>query len=132
MTIYCKKLPNFTRFCANLSHKFNHCINNRTQLLIKNFKLDILASGSFDNTTIIWNGSTGEKIHVLLNTAGVTSLQKLPSGLLAAGLEDGSIALWNITSGELVKTLKEHSEPIVAMTILGKLRHDLKTSHGIF
>lgn len=79
----------------------------------------MLASGSSDNSTIVWNATTGDRIHIFKNTAGVISLENLPTGYLAAGLEDGSIALWNITSGELANTLIGHSTPIRTMTVLG-------------
>ncbi len=78
----------------------------------------LLASGSQDDTAIIWDVSSGELIYSLEGHSGdVTSVSFSPDGeRLATGSKDDTIRIWDVSSGELVKTLKAHSEDVTSVS----------------
>ena len=60
----------------------------------------LLASGLLDSNIIIWNVSTGTKLHTLQgHTNIVTSVAFNQDGLLASGSFDNTIRIWNVMSG---------------------------------
>ncbi len=64
-----------------------------------------LASGSSDNTVILWNVATGQPLKRPLtgHTAWVRAVLFSPDGsLLASGDDNGQIILWNGASGEMI------------------------------
>ena len=67
-----------------------------------------LASASGDRSIIIWNGFTGEKIHVFeQHTDEVTSICFSPNGALLISCSlDETICLWNVENGTCLHTLK--------------------------
>ena len=91
-----------------------------------------LASGSEDNTIILWDTTTGEHTRTLARPTGpfvgptdtlaghtdtVYSVAFSPDGeTLASGSEDSTIILWNMTTGEHIKTLARPTGPFVGPT----------------
>jgi WD40 repeat protein len=63
-----------------------------------------LASGSEDNTIIVWNHQTGKEVRTLVNDGAVLSLALLENGHLASAVGRSFITIWNYTSGLLVDT----------------------------
>jgi WD40 repeat protein len=86
------------------------------------FNNDLLASGSRDNTIIIWNTTNGHKIKTLTgHNHSVTYLVALlpaDSLLLASASGDSSIKIWNITNGKIMNSLNDHSDGVACLTVL--------------
>ncbi|MEZ4607675.1 MAG: hypothetical protein R2865_12985 [Deinococcales bacterium] len=73
-----------------------------------------LASGSSDNSIILWDSSTGEKLRTLAGHTGyVLSVSYSPDGkTLASGSSDNrAIILWDSSTGEKLRTLAGHTGP---------------------
>ena len=91
-----------------------------------------LASGSEDNTIILWDTTTGEHTRTLASPTGpfveptdtlvghtdtVYSVAFSPDGrTLASGSEDSTVILWDTTTGEHIKTLARPTGPFVGPT----------------
>ena len=91
-----------------------------------------LASGSEDNTIILWDTATGEHIKTLARSTGpfvgptdpltghtdtIYSVAFSPDGkTLASSSEDETIILWDTTTGEHIKTLARSTGPFVGPT----------------
>ncbi|MGL5132773.1 MAG: beta-propeller domain-containing protein, partial [Planktothrix sp.] len=79
----------------------------------------ILASGSGDNTIILWQPATGNIIRTLEGHSGgvysvaITSDNKI----LVSGSEDQTIKLWEIETGEEICTLTGHTGIIYSIAI---------------
>jgi WD40 repeat protein len=69
---------------------------------------NLLASGSYDKTVILWDVSTREKIRTFEdNLEGITSVAFSPDGkMLAAGAKDSTITLWDVQSGTSLRWFK--------------------------
>ena len=70
-----------------------------------------LASGSEDNTVIIWDANSGEKLKTLKGHSDIVkSVSWSPDGkYLASGSVDKTVIIWDAKSGQILKTLKGHS-----------------------
>ncbi|MDE0427259.1 MAG: WD40 repeat domain-containing protein [Candidatus Poribacteria bacterium] len=91
-----------------------------------------LASGSEDNTIILWDTTTGEHTRTLASPTGpfveptgtlvghtdtVYSVAFSPDGrTLASSSEDSTVLLWDTTTGEHIKTLARPTGPFVGPT----------------
>ncbi|MBP8857449.1 MAG: serine/threonine protein kinase [Anaerolineaceae bacterium] len=71
----------------------------------------ILASGSSDNTIILWDVGSGEKLHTLVGHPGdVLNVAFSPDGnTLASGSRDWMGILWDVKSGEKLRNLVGHT-----------------------
>jgi WD40 repeat protein len=70
----------------------------------------ILASGSYDNTVILWNVVSGQKLRVFTSGGQVQSVVFSPDGKTLASDSSSSvtpITLWNIDNGQVLQTLKD-------------------------
>ena len=77
-----------------------------------------LASGSYDDTVIIWDAKSGEKLKTLEgHSSYVNSVSWSPDGrYLASGSVDKTVIIWNAKSGEKLKTLKGHSNSVYSVS----------------
>lgn len=83
-----------------------------------------LASGSFDQSVILWDLGTGRARAVLRwHQGAVAALAALPGGGFASAGEDGRIALWPAgTAGpEPARVLEGHGGPIAALAVRGDI-----------
>lgn len=73
-----------------------------------------LASGSYDDTVMLWDGKTGKpKGKLTGHTSDVRSVAFAPNGkLLASGSNDRSIKLWDPTNGTLLATMTGHTRSV--------------------
>ncbi|CAG7849681.1 Vegetative incompatibility protein HET-E-1, partial [Serendipita indica DSM 11827] len=73
-----------------------------------------LASGSWDGTVRLWDGTTGASLGTLEGHTGpVQCLAFLPDGRrLASGSWDGTVRLWDGTTGASLGTLEGHTGPV--------------------
>ena len=84
---------------------------------------NMLATGSYDCTTRIWDLDTLETIKVLSgHTRGVTSLQ-FDSGKLISASMDGTLRIWNYRPAkpECISILRGHTDGVLCLHLDGKL-----------
>ena len=76
-----------------------------------------LASGSADQTILLWDEQQGEVFKRLSGHDGsVTSLTWSPDGqMLASGSSDGTVCLWDIQQGELRLRLEGHTDGVLCV-----------------
>jgi serine/threonine protein kinase len=77
----------------------------------------LLASGSFNGSTQLWQLDTGQQLGEFSgHTGAVWAVAMSPNGkLLATGSEDKTVKLWNLRTGELLHTFKGHSEAVFSI-----------------
>ncbi|HPI20320.1 MAG TPA: T9SS type A sorting domain-containing protein, partial [Candidatus Kapabacteria bacterium] len=74
-----------------------------------------VATSSLDGTVIIWDASTGKRIHTLIcNNICVNEINWSPDGnrIVTAGGDSNAI-VWEVSSGEKLFTLSEHTASII-------------------
>ena len=81
---------------------------------------NLLASGSDDKTTKLWDVKSGSLIRTLSETSYVTSVAFSPDGsLLASGNYGKTIKLWDVKSGSLIRILTGpltgHTDPVYSV-----------------
>lgn len=78
-----------------------------------------LVSAGEDNTIIIWNTGTWQRIGLPLygHEAGITSLGYSPDGrFIVSGSRDGSVLLWDATTGEIVRSFSPYAPGVDSAT----------------
>ena len=75
------------------------------------------ASGSYDETVIIWDAKSGQKLKTLEGHSDwVLSVCWSPDGkYLASGSSDKTLIIWDAESGERLQTLKGHSNGVLSV-----------------
>jgi len=76
-------------------------------------------SGSGDNTLIVWDLESGEKLKTLEgHTDQVNAVSITPDGRRAvSGSWDKTLIVWDLESGEKLKTLEGHTDQVKAVSI---------------
>jgi WD40 repeat protein len=76
----------------------------------------LLATGSADGTTMVWNLRTGRRTQVLGSKKGVTAVGFSPDGkLLATGSKDSTVTIWDVATGTRTYFLFAHTNPVTAL-----------------
>ena len=89
----------------------------------------LLATGSFDNTVLLWDVNSGKEIRRLGNPpnnhaialsgplAGVLSVEFSPDDrYLASSYIDTKIRLWRVSTGQLLTVFSGHEEAVLSIT----------------
>jgi WD40 repeat protein len=74
----------------------------------------ILATGSVDQTVMLWNIYTGQRFQIFdSHTKPVSSVAFSPDGqILASGSEDQSVMLWDVHKRQGIRILREHTSGV--------------------
>ena len=81
-----------------------------------------LASGSWDNTTKIWDIESNSCLRTLEDHSNIVyALQFLGNNTLASGSGDKTIKIWNIESGSCLQTLEGHTNSVRTLQLLEEL-----------
>ena len=86
----------------------------------------ILASGGGDNTTVIWDTTTGQPIKLHKAHSDLVSSVAFSPGrpnLLASGSRDETIIVWDVASNNFQKALKGQSKSWLASGINNVVFH---------
>jgi len=87
--------------------------------------MNLLASGSVDNTIRLWNVKDGREISILQgHTDTVTSIAFSPDGkILLTGSNDTTVRLWNVETGKNILVMNGHDSVVssVAFSPDGKV-----------
>lgn len=78
----------------------------------------LLAIGSHDGTTKVWEALTGQNARVLVPSSSkpVTSLRFSPdSKQLVSGSDDKNVRVWHVGSGERICTLRGHTDDVTVV-----------------
>lgn len=89
--------------------------------LPENNQQQLIVTGSYDKTTIVWEMNSGAQRHTLLGHGeSVTDMviySVKESPLLATGSIDKIIIVWNLLTGERLQTLVGHTDRICFLTL---------------
>ena len=96
-----------------------HNLKGSDGQLVSAFSRDgaLLATGGFDQTTRLWDLSTGEQVQVLTGHAGyVFGLSFSSDGQrLATCSYDATVKVWDLSTGEIVRDLVGHNGVIISV-----------------
>jgi WD40 repeat protein/Tfp pilus assembly protein PilF len=94
---------------------------------------DLIASGSYDNTAIIWEVATGKPRRILTgHTGNVHSVTFSPdSKTLLTGSGDKSLRLWSVDTDEPPVVLTGHTNRVFAAIFIGNGDYLLSGSHDL-
>jgi WD40 repeat protein len=78
-----------------------------------------LATGSADNTVILWDWKTGKELYTLLaHSWSVVAVAFSPDGeTLISASWDKTIKLWQVSTGQEIATLTGHLDSVSAVAI---------------
>lgn len=74
---------------------------------------NILITGSYDKTAIVWNLETGEVLRQLKGHARCIRTLQFDDTKLVTGSMDHTLRIWNYHTGQCIRTLEGHTDGVV-------------------
>lgn len=74
---------------------------------------NILITGSYDKTAIVWNLETGEVLRTLKGHARCIRTLQFDDTKLVTGSMDNTLRIWNYHTGQCIRTLEGHTDGVV-------------------
>lgn len=74
---------------------------------------NILITGSYDKTAIVWNLETGEVLRQLKGHARAIRALQFDDSKLVTGSMDNTLRIWNYHTGQCIRTLEGHTDGVV-------------------
>lgn len=74
---------------------------------------NILITGSYDKTAIVWNLETGEVLRTLKGHARSIRTLQFDDTKLVTGSMDNTLRIWNYHTGQCIRTLEGHTDGVV-------------------
>lgn len=74
---------------------------------------NILITGSYDKTAIVWNLETGEVLRQLKGHARSIRTLQFDDSKLVTGSMDNTLRIWNYHTGQCIRTLEGHTDGVV-------------------
>ena len=74
---------------------------------------NILITGSYDKTAIVWNLETGEVLRQLKGHARCIRTLQFDDTKLVTGSMDNTLRIWNYHTGQCIRTLEGHTDGVV-------------------
>ncbi|CEP17221.1 hypothetical protein [Parasitella parasitica] len=74
---------------------------------------NILITGSYDKTAIVWNLETGEILRTLKGHARCIRTLQFDDTKLVTGSMDNTLRIWNYHTGQCIRTLEGHTDGVV-------------------
>ncbi|KAH9519421.1 hypothetical protein Btru_075494 [Bulinus truncatus] len=124
--------PNWKRvFCDNFHLRYNwdnarfktvELVGHAQSVQCVTCHGDLVATGSADQTIMIWDINTGEVEQILTgHSKGVWCLQFFTRHLLISGSFDGTIRMWNLRTGLTTRTSLGHKGQVLCLKLRGCL-----------
>ncbi|RCH79584.1 hypothetical protein CU098_002104, partial [Rhizopus stolonifer] len=74
---------------------------------------NILVTGSYDKTAIVWHLETGQVLRTLKGHARCIRTLQFDDTKLVTGSMDNTLRIWNYHTGQCIRTLEGHTEGVV-------------------
>ncbi|KAK4511100.1 uncharacterized protein ATC70_012311 [Mucor velutinosus] len=74
---------------------------------------NILITGSYDKTAIVWNLETGQVLRTLKGHARSIRTLQFDDTKLVTGSMDNTLRIWNYHTGQCIRTLEGHTDGVV-------------------
>ncbi|KAI8376793.1 WD40-repeat-containing domain protein [Blakeslea trispora] len=74
---------------------------------------NILITGSYDKTAIVWNLETGERLRTLKGHTRCIRTLQFDDTKLVTGSMDNTLRVWNYHTGQCIRTLEGHTNGVV-------------------
>lgn len=74
---------------------------------------NVLVTGSFDKTAIVWNMETGQVLRKLEGHARAIRTLQFDDTKLVTGSMDHTLRIWNYHTGQCIRTLEGHTDGVV-------------------
>jgi WD40 repeat protein len=88
----------------------------------------IALAGSESGSVRLWDLDSGRTFWTFRERHSVLAAATTPSGYGITALGDHTLKVWNLKSGQMVRTLKGHSGPVVAVAAMPNGRHAVSGS----
>lgn len=89
---------------------------------------DIIVSGSYDHTVMIWDRRQSQPVHTLAHGCPVEAVMMLPNGTMLVTAGGNEVKIWDlVANNRLLKTISTHNKTV---TSLGLARNNSRLVTG--